>query len=230
MHGLWAGSDSITKDWSTIVYRLQLLGFNAVRLPVNFQNLFNLEPAPVSQACNVDSAATVASSTTDPSVGNNGRSLPKQPVQPDPATKVPGQCSMDVPNDTVLNRFLYVMNFFARNGFYIMVDNHLNLDNTAIDDPDSWVDYWKQLATGITADPIASSYTMYDILNEPDSKDLRWEASDGKPGVGDLYLRGMDAIHDINPDAVFLLEGAGQISSLTLCWGKFYCTPLQILP
>lgn len=222
MDGLWAGSDSITKDWSTIVYRLQLLGFNAVRLPMNFQNLFNGSPAPVSQACNIDSAATIGSSTTDPSVGSNGQTLPQQPVQPDPATQVPGQCCQDVPNDTVLNRYLYVLNFFARNGFYIIVDNHLNLDTTAIDNPDGWVGYWKQLATSIAADPVASNYVMFDILNEPDSKGLRWEAANGKPGVGDLYLRAMDAINSVNSNAIFLLEGTGQTASpYTLCWVSF---------
>ena len=35
--GLWAGSTSLTQDFSTVVWRMQLLGFNAVRLPFSFQ-------------------------------------------------------------------------------------------------------------------------------------------------------------------------------------------------
>ena len=35
--GLWAGSTSLTQDFSTIVWRMQLLGLNAVRLPFSFQ-------------------------------------------------------------------------------------------------------------------------------------------------------------------------------------------------
>jgi hypothetical protein len=44
------GSDSLTMDFATIVYRLQLLGFNAVRLPFSFQNLY--DEAPESQVRN----------------------------------------------------------------------------------------------------------------------------------------------------------------------------------
>lgn len=34
--GLWAGSTSLTQDFKTIVWRIKLLGFNAVRLPFSF--------------------------------------------------------------------------------------------------------------------------------------------------------------------------------------------------
>ena len=35
--GLWAGSSSLTQDFKTVVWRLKLLGFNAVRLPFSFR-------------------------------------------------------------------------------------------------------------------------------------------------------------------------------------------------
>ena len=35
--GLWAGSSSLTQDFKTIVWRMKLLGFNAVRLPFSFK-------------------------------------------------------------------------------------------------------------------------------------------------------------------------------------------------
>ena len=35
--GLWAGDTSLTQDFATVVWRLKLLGFNAVRLPFSFQ-------------------------------------------------------------------------------------------------------------------------------------------------------------------------------------------------
>lgn len=215
MDGLWAGTDSITKDFATIVYRLQLLGFNAVRLPMSFSNLFGGSPNGISQACNVDSIATIASSTVDPAIGQNGQT---PPAQPSPPTKVPGQCSADVPSDNTLNRFLYVVNFFARNNFYVVIDNHLALDATAIQNPTGWVGYWKQLAQAIANDPISSRYTILDILNEPDAKSLRWEAANGLPGAGDLYLQAMDAIYSVNPSQLMAIEATGQASSLTLCW------------
>ena len=35
--GLWAGSSSLTQDFKTVVWRIKLLGFNAVRLPFSFK-------------------------------------------------------------------------------------------------------------------------------------------------------------------------------------------------
>lgn len=88
--GLWFGTDSISKDFATIVYRLQLLGFNAVRLPMNFQNLYNLSPSEVTQACNVDSQRTIADSTKDPSSSVDAGGAPSQIDAP---TQTPGQCN-----------------------------------------------------------------------------------------------------------------------------------------
>lgn len=46
-----------------------------------------------------------------------------------------GQCNSYLPNDSVYTRFLYVIRYYARNGFYIILDNQLNLDTTAVDNP-----------------------------------------------------------------------------------------------
>ena len=37
MDGLWQGPSALTEDFGTIAYRMQLLGFNTVRLPMSFQ-------------------------------------------------------------------------------------------------------------------------------------------------------------------------------------------------
>ena len=37
--GLWAGSTSLTADFATVIWRMQLLGFNTIRLPFSFQVL-----------------------------------------------------------------------------------------------------------------------------------------------------------------------------------------------
>lgn len=34
--GLYAGDSSLTLDFATVAYRIQLLGFNAIRLPFSF--------------------------------------------------------------------------------------------------------------------------------------------------------------------------------------------------
>lgn len=37
--GIWYGSTALSRDVATIVRRMQLLGFNAVRLPFSFSDL-----------------------------------------------------------------------------------------------------------------------------------------------------------------------------------------------
>jgi hypothetical protein len=39
-----AGKDSLAQDFSDVVYRFQLLGFNAVRIPFSFNYLWRLPP------------------------------------------------------------------------------------------------------------------------------------------------------------------------------------------
>ena len=35
--GLWQGPTAMSQDFGTVLYRIQLLGFNAIRLPFSFQ-------------------------------------------------------------------------------------------------------------------------------------------------------------------------------------------------
>ncbi len=58
---------------------------------------------------------------------------------------------------------------------------------------------WSDIMTQVAADPWASAYTIFDILNEPDSHGLGWQANGNNPGVGDLYHQVMTAGHSINP-------------------------------
>ncbi len=45
------GTDSLTLDFATVVYRLQLLGFNAVRLPFSFTDLYDTPPKSQTRSC-----------------------------------------------------------------------------------------------------------------------------------------------------------------------------------
>ena len=59
------------------------------------------------------------------------------------------------------------------NGFYVLIDNHLNTDSTAVDNPSGWVTYWGNLMASIVAmGPQYQNSVMADILNEPDSRGL----------------------------------------------------------
>lgn len=214
LDGLWIGSDSITRDFATIVYRLQLLGFNAVRLPMNFKNLYELSPNGITQPCNIDTQSTIASATLDPSASANADSAPAPRAPP---TRVPGTCNAYLPQDSTIDRFLAIVKYFAENQFYVVIDNHLNKDPTAVEDPEAWVDYWRRFATSIAEDSVSAPWVLLEILNEPDSQKMRWEASNGVPGAGDLTLDAMQAIYEVNPSQVLLIEGLGQ-TGRGLCW------------
>ena len=213
--GLWQGDSSITLDFPTIVSRFQLLGFNAVRLPFSFGNLYgSTQPQSYTQSCSTDTQSTILKATTDPSAPPSTNTPPTL-AEPGPLTQ--GVCSGNLPNDSILDRFLYVVRFFAQNGFYVLIDNHLNMDPTAVQDPTGWAQDWGKLAASIASDASTAAYVMYDIMNEPDSQHLRWEASNGLPAAADLYFSAMDAISAVNPSAVFFIEGLGQVGT-SLCW------------
>lgn len=215
LDGLWITPDSMTMDFATIVYRLQLLGFNSVRLPFSFKNIYSTEPPQsYSQSCNSLTQASIVAATTDPTANKDPGSAPSLKSA---APQTPGICSDDLPDSSVLDRFLYILKFFAQNEIYVVIDNHLNLDSTAVDDPVRWAQLWGQLATSITADPDTAAYVLIEILNEPDSVKLRWEPYNGLPGVKDLYLSGMQAVHAANPNFLLLLEGLGQVG-VAVCW------------
>ena len=45
-----------------------------------------------------------------------------------------GTCNADLPNDSVYTRFLYTVRYLARNGFYVVLDQQVNVDPTITDD------------------------------------------------------------------------------------------------
>ena len=50
MNNLWLDNTTLGGDFATVVYRAQLLGFNAVRLPFRFSDL-NMQPKNWTFAC-----------------------------------------------------------------------------------------------------------------------------------------------------------------------------------
>jgi len=61
---------------------------------------------------------------------------------------------------------MFVISLFARNGFYVVLDNQLNDDPTLINSGESvWLGYWRQIATAVAADPYAVNKVIIDPLN-----------------------------------------------------------------
>ena len=62
--------------------------------------------------------------------------------------------------------YMFVISLFARNGFYVVLDNQLNKDPTVINDgEDAWLGYWRQIATAVAADEFAINKVIIDGLN-----------------------------------------------------------------
>lgn len=223
--GLWGGS-ALNTDFSTVAYRMKLLGFNAVRLPFSFKDLNNLNPRNFSNQCQKATLEQIQGNVTNPdSPPPEGSVIP--PLEFPPNGYGSG-CNNYLPNDTTFNRFVWVVNYLAQNGFYVLLDNHLREDQTAIENPQEWVDQWVKLVQAVSQQPATKDKILIDILNEPDNYGIRWEQSGDKPALKDLYLSAMDAIYAVNPDVLFLIEGTGQ-GGIDANWGDGFATDPQLI-
>ncbi|CAL5222763.1 g5175 [Coccomyxa viridis] len=214
--GLWQGPTALTQDFGTVAYRIQLLGFNAIRLPFSFQVLLNTSPISFTASCTPVTATQIAQSVIPPGTNLPPTAIP--PAQLAPSNSSSGTCNADMPNTSVYTRFLYVVKVLVDNGFYVLIDNHLNTDSTAVDNPTGWVTYWANLMASIVAmGPQYQNSVMADILNEPDARGLSWTF------MYNNYLNAMDAIYKVSPTTLFFVEGCGQLG-FSLCWGDGFVT------
>ena len=94
-------------------------------------------------------------------------------AQPEDLGGNTGTCNANLPNDSGYHRFLYTVQKMVDEGFYVLIDNHLSLDNTATTNSTLWIDYYENLLTGLIG--MGTKYQnaiMVDILNEPDAAGL----------------------------------------------------------
>jgi len=214
--GLWSNK-ALSGDFATVVRRQKLLGFNAVRLPFSFQD-FKLTPRNfVHQSCPLPTDLEMADSVTQPGFPVPGPA-PKLP-NPPPATAYQGnRCNTYLPNTSVRDRFMYVVKFYIQNGFYVMIDNHLREDQTALNNPNVWVQEYAKLIKDLAADPVVKEKLIVDILNEPDNYGVTWKTLTG------LYLNAMDAIEASTGGGIlYAIEGTQQ-QGINANWGDGFAT------
>lgn len=219
LNGMW-NYDGLSGDFETTVRRLKALGFNAVRLPFVFANIngivqntyqySSLSPATTEQ---------LVSNLTNPSYSISGKIFPN-------LAYTSGQFYVNqyLPANTVMDRFMYVINFFAKNGFYVLIDNHTE-DNSIITNQTTWIANWTRLATSIInrMPSSSSNMVMYDIRNEPDAIGYNWSQ------MGPIYLATMDAINSVtNGNNLFFIEGSGQ-GGINANWGDGFATNSSII-
>ena len=99
--------------------------------------------------------------------------------------------------------------YFTANGFYVLLDNQFNADDTAKAMPGQWVAWWRQVLQDVIADAASRNQVMLDLLNEPDSQFWKWE------NAGPAYLQAMDVLHQVGlSHQVFLISVRGLNASV----------------
>ena len=216
---LYAGNDSMTKDFRTVVWRIKSLGFNAVRIGFNFDTLYQgAYDKPYNMNCAKASPGALVASVTPP----GGQGWNGQPPY------VGGRCNEGIPDDSVYSRFLWAVDYIASQGLYVMVDFHNSgkanqVGDLAFRDVDSFINNWEKLVKDLNANPTVSGKLLVDLINEPDAYNIRWEAANGNPGLTDLYLRALDRLYPACPNCLFVIEGTGQ-SAAKANWGDGFIT------
>ncbi len=215
-------TDPLGGDFATVVLRLRALGFNAVRLPFSFKDLA-LPATPYAHSCTLPTTAAVAQSVAA------GGSAPALKALTAPPARTAGMCNDYLPSSSTRARFIYVVQFFIHNGFYVLIDNHLREDDTVLTaGKDAWVSGWQALLRDLTAkDATIAPHLLVDVLNEPDNNGIAWAAQGGKPGLSDLYLAAIDGMQAIAP-CLFVVEGTGQ-SGINANWGDGFATDPALL-
>lgn len=219
LNGMW-NYDGLSGDFEVTVRRLKALGFNAVRLPFSFANLNgSIQNSYQYSSVTPASTAQLISNLTNPSYSISGKTFPSL-NNPSGET----YANQYLPANTVMARFIYVINFFAKNGFYVLIDNHTE-DNSITVNQATWTANWKILANNIVNGMPASSskMVMYDLRNEPDAIGYNWTQ------MGPLYLNTMDAINSVtNGNNLFFIEGSGQ-GGASANWGDGFVTNSSII-
>eukprot|EP00884_Botryococcus_braunii_P014866 jgi/Botrbrau1/23380/Bobra.0051s0031.1 len=215
--GLWGGDQAtITREFSVVVQRIINMGFNSVRVPFSFPALWKLSIKSQVVSCTITPVSDIKASLTPPGVAVPTADLWPLITSPPPFDQT--KCNSWLPTTSVYDIFLTALRFLAANRLYIVVDNHLQNDQTIKTDYNTWISNWVRLAGDIKADPLLSKWVMFDLLNEPDAQDIRWITGLPVGGMQQAYLAAMDAIYAVHPKAVFIIEGTGQLG-LANNWG-----------
>ena len=132
--GLLNSASSFSQDFQTQVQRIISLGFNMVKIPFSFNDLAELQPLSVLTNCTLPTREQLQSSVTNPGITPPpGRGIPS--LNATAPTVTEGTCNSYLPDDSVLNRLLYVVTYLATNNLYIVLSNNVTVDDTVATAP-----------------------------------------------------------------------------------------------
>jgi hypothetical protein len=124
--GLWANTrDALVADFATVVWRMKLLGINAVRLPFSFLEFSKTPQSIVWPSCGGIDPNRVRSNVIPPGMNVPSSAVPPPLLTAANISRTPGVCNQYVNSQTTRGRLLWVTKFLADNGFYVILDDHL---------------------------------------------------------------------------------------------------------
>lgn len=176
LHGLW------TADFETMLSQIKSLGFNAVRIPFQFDFILNpsIKPSGITTFC-------------------DGK-----------------PCNTNIPQDSALNAFQYIVKRFTDSGLYVMLDDHYE-DKLYLTNQAQWISGWQKVAQLFIDNPSVG----YDIYNEPDSQGLAWETGTTPWSKG--LTSAANAIYSVDKNKLIFVEGVAQ-GTLESNWGDGFAT------
>lgn len=234
LEGLYSSGSAAASDMAAITWQLRLLGFNGVRLPFIFDDVLRRpvrNDGALLSWCSPTTARELARRAVDPEAeGTEGTTDDAQLIAaaragptPLPAVPLPPaggdatRCNSYLPTTSTLDRFLWVVQWFAANGFFVLLDYHpMGLEWTSHDVSHfvgNWTEVWRAVTCLPNYEVGLSGRVFLDLLNEPDSIGQRWERAKvyGGPsgggsddhqeaaGLTELYLAAMDALWAMTP-------------------------------
>lgn len=231
--GLWAGGTDLATDFGKIAFQLKLLGYNAVRLPYTHRNLLNTQVSDVVRECAPTNEDQLKQRVTDPQIWSvaANKELPHN-VSP-MFNRQAGNCNTYLPGASNMDRFLFVIQQFIAQGMYVVLDYQpMGTENQAYDlnqFASQWALVWKKVTCLPNFGADIAGRVFVDVMNEPDSMGIRWEANNDRPGAQQLYLATADTLWQMNPNQVmFMFEGTGQ-NMMGLSWGNGFVTDRNVI-
>jgi hypothetical protein len=256
-------------DLSLIAYRLRLLGFNAIRLPFRFFE-FDLPASSFIEvgctmptleefkALSVPDALQATAATLELPFEYDGWKCQK-PSDHTWMTSanfyVPGPRGdpgiYDIGRDSgrpfveVFSRFLWTVQYFVAQGFYVALDYHpygsqsdwqLSSEGSAYSTPAKLAKKWGDLVTALMELPVweeqLKGRIMVDLANEMDILNCEWDKTGTPreyslvacPPYKDLANAVIDTVTALSPETIIWVGGIGQKADKCNNWGEGFRT------
>ena len=188
------------------------------------RNLLNKQVSDVVRECAPSTEEQLRQRITDPKKWEQAKTK-ELPLNVSPMfNRQTGNCNTYLPGAGNMERLLFVVQSFIAQGMYVVLDYQpMGTEDHAYDlnrFVTQWAQVWKQVTCLPNWGVDIAGRVFVDVMNEPDSMGIRWEANNDHPGAQQLYLATADALWQQTPNQVmFMFEGAckatGQLATVT---------------